>query len=177
MIVRSLRRRIPARYDVQLVHGDFKFDNVLMDVPSPRAAVVVDWDMTTRGDPLFDLAAPLSHWIEATDPPEVRGLGQVPSLEPGFPRRRDLAERYFAISGGPAVHELGFHVSLARLRLAVAGQQLFCLYRQGAVTNPRYANFATLARARLTWTPTRSAIRSAERGRSIASRGRVRTNV
>jgi aminoglycoside phosphotransferase (APT) family kinase protein len=134
-----------------LIHLDFKFDNMLLDFESMQPVAVVDWDMATRGEPLFDLAVLLSYWIEPTDPSEVHGLGQVPSLVPGFASRTEVVERYFAAAGTEPV-DLRFHLALARLRLAIAWQQLYQRYRRGALTGPHYAGFAELARSILGWT-------------------------
>lgn len=148
-----LRQRIPP--DPQsptLLHSDLKLDNLLVDPASLTATAVIDWDMATRGDPLFDLAVLLSYWIEPGDPPCVRRLRQVPSLEPGFPSRRTLAERYLGLAGRPLDTDLGFHLTLARLRLAVAWQQLHRQYRLGALVDPKYGEFADIASAILDWT-------------------------
>ena len=86
-----------------LLHGDLKFDNVLVGPETLEPVAVVDWDMATRGDPLFDLAVLLSYWVEAGDPAEVHELGQVPSLEPDFPTRDEVVAAYAGSSRLPAV--------------------------------------------------------------------------
>jgi aminoglycoside phosphotransferase (APT) family kinase protein len=146
-----LRHLAPEVSTSSLVHGDFKFDNMLVDLDRIEPVAVVDWDMATRADPLFDLAVLLSYWIERDDPPELHDLRQVPSLAPGFMNRREVAAHYFAEVGRPAV-DLSFHLALARLRLAVAWQQLYLRYVRGVFTDGRYAGFGQLAIAVLDWT-------------------------
>ncbi|WP_261553918.1 phosphotransferase family protein [Frankia tisae] len=141
---------VPAG-EVRLIHCDFKFDNMLVDPVTLASVAVLDWDMTTRGDPLFDLAVLLSYWIEPDDPPALHELRQVPSLEPGFPRREQVAAAYFAAAGRPPA-ELGFHLALARLRLAIAWRQLYRRFADDPVAGPRYAAFARIADAVLGWT-------------------------
>jgi len=150
-VVQWLRRKLPDESAVALVHGDFKFDNMLFDFETVTPVAVVDWDMCTRGDPLFDLAVLASYWIEAGDPDGVQGLNQVPSLEPGFPRRAALIERYFAASGRDPI-DLSFHIALARLRLAIAWQQLFQRWQRGALVGERYPALPDQANAILDWT-------------------------
>jgi aminoglycoside phosphotransferase (APT) family kinase protein len=75
----------------------------------------------------------------------------VPSLDAGFPTRREVVARYFTALERPAA-DVRFHLALARLRLAVAWQQLFQRFQRGAFTDPRYAAFDPLARSILTWT-------------------------
>jgi aminoglycoside phosphotransferase (APT) family kinase protein len=149
-LIDRLRRLAPKNSTASLVHGDFKFDNMLVDVGRIEPVAVVDWDMATRADPLFDLAVLLSYWIEPDDPPELHNLRQVPSLQPGFMRRRQVAARYFAEAGRPA-EDLSFHLALARLRLAVAWQQLYLRYVGGIFTDRHYAGFGRLAMAMLDW--------------------------
>lgn len=151
MIIDRLRRLVPGESDAALIHGDFKFDNMLVDVHRLEPVAVVDWDMATRADPLFDLAVLLSYWIEPGDPPELHGLQWVPSLVPGFMNRRQVAARYFA-EAGRAAEDLSFHLALARLRLAVVLQQLYLRYARGIFTDRKYAAFRELAIAVLAWT-------------------------
>jgi aminoglycoside phosphotransferase (APT) family kinase protein len=150
-IVEKLQRNSPTDEPVALLHGDLKFDNMLVDLRSLSAVAVVDWDMCTRGDPLFDLAVLASYWVDHADPAEVRGIEQVPSLEPGFPDRDGVVARYFAAVGRRPV-DLSFHLALARLRLAVAWQQLYQRWQRGALTGERYQGFGVLARSVLGWT-------------------------
>ncbi len=150
-VLAFLRRSVPEDSRVSLLHCDFKFDNMLFDPETLQPVAVVDWDMATRGDPLFDLAVLLSYWIEEGDPPDLRELGQVPSLEPGFPRRADVARMYAEASGLPG-GDLSFHLTLARFRLAVAWQQMFVKFERGALSDPRYRSFDRLALAIVEWT-------------------------
>lgn len=126
-----------------VLHNDFKFDNVIFDATG-TAAAVIDWDMSTLGDPLFDLGVTLSYWAQADDADVIRELGLAPSLQPGFPDRKALAAKYFAAAGREAV-PVGFYLALGRLRLAIAWQQLFVLHQRGALVGPKYAAFNRIA--------------------------------
>jgi aminoglycoside phosphotransferase (APT) family kinase protein len=102
--------------------------------------------MGTLGPPAFDLAVLLSYWIEPADPADTHALAAVPSLTPGFPGRTDVIAAY-ARAAGAVPPDLGWHLALARLRLATAWMQLYRLWQQGALVGDRYAGFATLAGA------------------------------
>ena len=154
-ILRYLRASVPTATRVALLHGDLKFDNVLVGAETLEPVAVVDWDMATRGDPLFDLAVLLSYWVEAGDPAEVHELGQVPSLEPDFPTRDEVVAAYARVARLPAVtstRDLPFHVTLARFRLAVAWQQMYVKFERGALSDPEYASFNDMAKAVMEWT-------------------------
>lgn len=150
-IVAYLTPRVPTDPVVALLHSDLKFDNLLVHTDSLRPSALIDWDMATRGDPLFDLGVLLSYWIEPGDPEALHTLEQVPSLTPGFPSRAQVVERYWAASGAEP-RDLGFFVTLARLRLAIAWMQLFRVWERGGSSDPRCAGFDALARTILSWT-------------------------
>ena len=126
-----------------VLHNDFKFDNVIFDATG-AATAVIDWDMATLGDPLFDLGVTLSYWAQADDPDVICDLRLAPSLQAGFPDRKALAAKYFAAAGREAV-PVGFYLALGRLRLAIAWQQMFVLHQRGALVGPRYAAFNRIA--------------------------------
>jgi aminoglycoside phosphotransferase (APT) family kinase protein len=137
---------IPADPPARVLHMDAKFDNLLVDPAARTATALIDWDMGTLGPPAFDLAVLLSYWIEPDDPAQTHALGAVPSLTPGFPRRADVVAAY-ARAAGCVPPDLGWHLGLARLRLATAWMQLYRLWQRGALVGDRYAGFATLAAA------------------------------
>ena len=143
-LARWLRAQpIPAGR-VSLIHNDFKLDNVLVDPQTLEPVAVLDWDQGTRGDPLFDLATLLSYWTEAGDPPAMRQLKQMPTMEPGFPSRRQAAEHYARLTGDD-LSGFRFHRALAMFKTAVIFQQLYARFRQGGTDDPRYAEFGPLA--------------------------------
>ena len=143
-IVSWLRQCPPEPVPASLIHGDLKLDNMIVDPETLAPVAVVDWDMATRGDPLFDVAVLASYWVDETDPSDLRRIGQLPSLEPGFGTRAELVHAYFS-AAGTSPRELGFLLTLARLRLAIAWQQLNLLYRRGALADPQATASSTMS--------------------------------
>lgn len=123
-----------------LLHCDLKLDNLILDPQTLAPRAVVDWDMSTRGDPLFDLATLLSYWGEPGDPDCLRSLGQMPTVGPGFWTRRMAAERYAALTGRD-ISDLPAMRVLAMLKLGIVFLQLHRQWIDGAVTDPRYRRF------------------------------------
>lgn len=109
---------IPDDVPTGIVHGDFRLDNLILDDDCSVRAVL-DWEMSTLGDPIADLAIALVYWNEAGD-------GLRPALDvargvtesPGFATRADLVERYCGLTGAAADH-LDVCVVLACAKLAV----------------------------------------------------------
>jgi aminoglycoside phosphotransferase (APT) family kinase protein len=127
-----------------LLHNDIKLDNVLLHERDLTPTAVLDWDQGTRGNPLFDLATLLSYWTEASDPPAMQELKQMPTGGYGFPTRQAIAEAYAQATGRDLSHFL-FHRVLAMFKLAVIFYQLHHRYAQGATDDARYAGFGRLA--------------------------------
>lgn len=117
----------PAR----LVHGDFRLDNALARLePRPEIAAVVDWEMSTLGDPLSDLGLTLVYWAEAADA-ELLPVGATITAAPGFFTRREFTERYAALTGFDLA-DLDFYVAFACIKLAVILEGIHARYLQKA---------------------------------------------
>ncbi len=126
-----------------LLHSDFKLDNVILDPETLAPRAIVDWDMATRGDPLFDLATLLSYWTQAEDPECMHRLDQMPTAMSGFPTRNEIVAMY-AEATGIDVSDIPALRVLAIYKLAVVFLQLFALYGTGADARPLYAGFDRL---------------------------------
>ena len=114
-----LSASVPQSPEPTLVHGDYRLDNVMLAPDAgmaPRA--VLDWEMSTLGDPLADLGLLMVYWADAEDrfaPPSV--APQV-SAQAGFLSRREMADLYSSISGRD-VSTLPFYVVLGYFKLAI----------------------------------------------------------
>jgi aminoglycoside phosphotransferase (APT) family kinase protein len=127
-----------------LLHNDFKLDNFVLHPETLEPVALLDWDMGTRGDPLMDLAVLLSYWSEAGDPEAMHDLQQMPTADPGFPTREEMAAAY-ARQTGRDLSDFLFYRVIATLRLAVVFMQLNRRYREGGTDDPRFAGFGELA--------------------------------
>ena len=130
-----------------LLHNDFKLNNIILDPAAPTEPLaLLDWDMCTRGDPLFDLATLLSYWAEPRDPPEVRDLGQMPSTQGPWMSRREIVDLY-ARATGIDVSAIHFHRVLTAFKLAVVFLQIYARYCRGTTADPRIAGMGPTADA------------------------------
>ena len=135
-----LAERVPAQRDVAIIHGDYRLDNLIV-TRTGEVAAVVDWELCTLGDPLADVGLLLVYWAQPGD--EVVPLTRAPTLAPGFPRRRELAERYAAGSGRD-LSELDFFIALGYWKLAAILEGVYARYVAGAYgeTGEEFESFA-----------------------------------
>ena len=115
---------LPDGLPWSLVHGDYRMDNVIIDPDFTSLRAVLDWEMSTLGDPVADLAVALVYWSQADD----RLRCEVPVARdvtsgPGFWRRETIVEQYAAMTGLDLEH-LGFCLVLACYKLAVIMESL-----------------------------------------------------
>jgi len=137
-----LRANLPKSTRASLVHNDYKFDNTMFERGNPdKIVAVLDWDMTTLGDPLMDLGTLLGYWIEANDPP-LRAPGAAMTAQPGFATRAELAERY-AERRGIDVATIDWYEAFALWKIAVIIQQIYIRYVRGQTQDERFAQLGT----------------------------------
>jgi aminoglycoside phosphotransferase (APT) family kinase protein len=138
-----LRDNRPAQASVSLLHNDYKLDNILVDGDDPANFIaVLDWDMSTRGDPLCDLGYLLNWWGEPGDDQSWIEAGSLPSWRDGFPSRTAVVERYIARTGFDPV-SIQWHHVFGTFRLAVIIQQIYIRYLRGQTRDRRFRKYGT----------------------------------
>lgn len=127
-LVRRLEREVPPAQRVSVVHGDYRLDNVIFAPNSSEIAAVIDWEMSTLGDPLTDLGLMLVYWDPLSE--GVTGTRHLVSANPGFPDRDTLARGY-AEASGLDLSPLNFYVAFGYLKLAVIAEGIHSRYLAG----------------------------------------------
>ena len=133
-----LKDHCPDDTGAVFIHNDYKFDNLVLDPDDlSRIVGVLDWEMSTIGDPLMDLGVALSYWNE----PKDMSLGIVPcflTLEPGCMTRQEVAAAY-AEKTGRDIGNILFYYLFGVFKLAVIAQQIYYRYKQGLTKDERFA--------------------------------------
>ncbi len=130
----STRPQSPAP---SVVHNDYKLDNVVFDESLSRIEAVLDWEMTTLGDPLADLGLTLCYW--------TIGSAYGPPQGPGWYRRQQLIERYATVTGRD-VSRIGWYETLGVFKLAVILQQIYTRWVRGQTSDERFRDFGPRVR-------------------------------
>jgi aminoglycoside phosphotransferase (APT) family kinase protein len=130
-IARRLADSVPPSPGATLVHGDYRLDNVMFSVAAtPHPNAVLDWEMSTLGDPLADLGLLMVYWADPSDtfaPPSV-----APQLsgQAGFLSRAEMAAEYGRISGLDLTH-LPYYLVLGYFKLAIILEGIHRRYKMG----------------------------------------------
>jgi aminoglycoside phosphotransferase (APT) family kinase protein len=141
-VVAWLGEHRPASAHTTIVHNDYKLDNVMLDpADSGRLAAVLDWEMTTVGDPLADLGLTLTYWSL----PQARAVAGMGEAEGWWARDRMVA-RYVERTGFD-LEALPWHEVLGIFKLAVIVQQIYARYVNGQTSDPRFKEMGRLVEA------------------------------
>jgi len=139
-----LAAKQPARETpICVIHNDYRFDNVVLDSAFDIIGVL-DWEMTTLGDPMMDLGGSMAYWIQADDEPMFQALRRQPSHVPGMLTRREVVA-YYGERSGWSVDSFDFYEVFGLFRLMVILQQIYRRFVLAQTTNPRFADFGNAA--------------------------------
>ena len=134
-LLAALARQQPAQTATTLVHGDYRLDNTLVTLGTqpdgiPRVAAVVDWELSTLGDPLTDLATWLTYWSGPGEDGSAVPVAQGLTAHEGFPTGDEIARRYAVRTGRDLAH-LAFYRAFADWKLAVILEGVHARYLAG----------------------------------------------
>jgi aminoglycoside phosphotransferase (APT) family kinase protein len=143
-LIEWLPRACPPDSGAAIVHGDFRLDNCIIHPNEPRVIAVLDWELSTLGDPLADFTYHLMPWFM----PKTRGgIGSLRGHEhdPGIPPLADYVEAYSRRTGRDSISNLDFYFAYNFFRLAAILQGIAGRVRDGTAVNPN----ATLMEAQV----------------------------
>jgi aminoglycoside phosphotransferase (APT) family kinase protein len=135
-----LAETVPTAQRSSIVHGDYRLDNCLLDPKEPgRIQAVLDWEMSTLGDPLTDLGMMFVYWPEAGEE-RPSTLSPVTTL-PGFPTRHEVMERY-AQRTGTDLSDLNWYVGFAFFKFAAIIAGIVARSAAGAMAGKDTSGYA-----------------------------------
>ncbi len=136
-----LNRNIPASGGATLVHNDYKFDNIMLDPRDLTEIVaVLDWEMTTIGEPLMDLGTSLGYWMAKEAGDQLLSMPFNPRILMENISRAELVEIY-AEKSGRDVSNILFYYVFGTFKIAVIAQQIYFRYAKGFTQDKRFAAF------------------------------------
>jgi aminoglycoside phosphotransferase (APT) family kinase protein len=132
----------PSPNGPTLVHNDYKLDNVMLRPSGDRVEALLDWEMTTIGDPLADLGLTMCYWTWASVAAEDDPHPATPGIttQPGWYTRDQFLERYAQRTGRDLTH-IRYHEVLGIFKLAVILQQIYFRFHRGQTQDERFRTF------------------------------------
>ncbi|CAN5333309.1 phosphotransferase [soil metagenome] len=114
-LIDYLAQTIPPQTRTSIVHGDFRIDNMIFAADAPKVAAVLDWELSTLGDPLADVAYLLMNWVTA---PEGRsGLLGYDLAALNIPTLEQATARYCSKTGRDGIPDLNWYFAYNLFRL------------------------------------------------------------
>ncbi|GAA0311570.1 phosphotransferase [Sphingomonas oligophenolica] len=114
-LIAWLPSTLPEQTRTSIVHGDYRIDNMIFAADAPRVIAVLDWELSTLGDPLADFSYFLMNWV--TQPEGRSGVMGLAGPETGIPTIEDMVSRYCAATGRDGVPDLNWYFAYNLFRL------------------------------------------------------------
>ena len=115
-LIEWLPATLPEQTRTSIVHGDYRIDNLIFAKDAPKVIAVLDWELSTLGDPLADIAYFLMNWV--TEPEGRSGVMGLDGPDSGIPTVEEVVARYCAATGRDALPNLNWYFSYSLFRLA-----------------------------------------------------------
>ena len=138
-----LPRTAPEQTRTSIVHGDYRFDNLIVDANAPRVAAVLDWELSTLGDPLADFSYLLMNWALPHDGRSSLGGLDLPGL--GIPTQEEAVALYCRLTGRAGVPDLDWYFAYNLFRLAAILQGIAGRVRDGTAASSQAVEMAARA--------------------------------
>ncbi|MFN3585455.1 phosphotransferase family protein [Phenylobacterium sp.] len=146
-LIEWLPRTVPTQERTSIVHGDYRLDNMIFHPTEPRVAAVLDWELSTLGEPLADFTYLLMNWVNGT-------ISQLPDLKAhGIPTIEEAVEYYCELTGRSGLPDLNWFFSYNMFRLAGIVQGILGRVRDGTANHPDAAAMGprVLALSQASW--------------------------
>jgi len=146
-LIEWLPATLPAQERTSVVHGDYRLDNMIFHPTEPRVIAVLDWELSTLGEPLADFTYLLMNWVNGSistiADPKAHG---IPTIE-------ETVDYYCSLTGRAGLHDLDWFFSYNAFRLAGILQGIVGRVRDGTANSPHAAQQAdrVMSLAQASW--------------------------
>ena len=142
-LIEWLPRTVPEQARTSIVHGDYRLDNMIFASEGGRVAAVLDWELSTLGDPLADFSYLLMQWVMPADGRSGLGGLDLPGL--GIPTQEEATALYCRLTGRDGVPALDWYFAYNLFRLVGILQGIAGRVRDGTAASPQALEMAARA--------------------------------
>ena len=129
---------VPADDQTSIVHGDYRLDNMILHATEPKVIAVLDWELSTLGNPLADFSYFLMNWVMPSD--QRGGLSEITDLGAyGIPTVEEAVAQYCRLTGRDGLPQLDWYFSYNLFRLAGICQGIVGRVRDGTAASSHAA--------------------------------------
>ncbi|MEZ5996780.1 MAG: phosphotransferase family protein [Hyphomonadaceae bacterium] len=132
-LIEWLPQTVPPGERTSIVHGDYRLDNMVLHASEPRVIAVLDWELSTLGDPLADFTYYLMSWVLPRDARSSLGGLDLKAL--GIPERDEVVALYCGHTGRDAIPALDWYFAYNAFRLACILQGIAGRVRDGTAAS------------------------------------------
>jgi len=132
-LIEWLPKTVPEDDETTIVHADYRLDNMIMHPTESRVVAVLDWELSTLGNPLADFTYVLMQWVNGT-------IAAIPDLErSGIPTMEEYIAEYCRLTGRSGLPDLNWYFAYNAFRLAGICQGIVGRARDGTANSPQAA--------------------------------------
>jgi len=160
-LIAWLPENIPAGDETTVVHGDYRMDNLIFHPHEPRILAVLDWELSTLGDPLADFSYHCMSWH--IPPGQFRGIAGLTLAALGIPDESQYIASYCERTGREGIEHWNFYLAYNLFRIAAILQGVMKRALEGTAASAQALEAGRRARplAELGWRYAEKAMRNA----------------
>ncbi|HJO44846.1 MAG TPA: phosphotransferase family protein [SAR324 cluster bacterium] len=151
LLIEWLEERIPEQTQTSIVHGDFRLDNMVFDAERNQVLAILDWELSTLGDPLADFAYHVMQWRIPFD--LHRGLAGADLFSLGIPDENTYLESYCKRTGRTEIKDWDFYIIFSLFKMSAICYGILVRIHHGTAASEHALKTGSLARpfAKLAW--------------------------
>ncbi|MEC8148384.1 MAG: phosphotransferase family protein [Pseudomonadota bacterium] len=134
-LIEWLPNNIPQNEETCIIHGDYRLDNMVFRAKSPEVVAVLDWELSTLGDPLGDFVYHLAPWFSPDVGERVPSLRNIDFSSAGIPTEDEYISKYCELTNRKSIDQISFYKAYTLWRVAAIYQGILKRVEDGTAAS------------------------------------------